>query len=323
MKILFNIKNKIEETAQKHPFTVGYLFRLLLCFCALIVMRGNIGFNGILSHILFVLVFAVVCAFLPIKLLLLTICAYLAVQIFSLSTGVGVVTCIFLIISYLLYYRFDENTGYVIILIPLLYLIKLPALIPLVLAVSAPAGTLVSVLIGFIMSFYLHYLSVNAVVIQGMTDVGEIDKMSVVLSRLFTNNELWLTLLSVAIVFIVVYFLKKINVNKSNVMAISIGAGLYMILILVSNLLLNSMTYNKLIWIVAGTVISWILALLISSVILPLDYNRTELMEFEDDEYKYFVRAVPKVSVSRETVKIKRIYSRRQVSPSKDREEHS
>ena len=104
-------------------------------------------------------------------------------------------------------------------------------------------------------------------------------------------------------------------------MAISIGTGLYLILILISNLACESMTYNKLFWIVLGSILTCILAIIITDLILPLDYNRTELIEFEDDEYKYFVRAVPKASVSRKSVKIKRISSRKRTAPKKTKEE--
>ena len=48
-------------------------------------------------------------------------------------------------------------------------------------------------------------------------------------------------------------------------------------------------------------------------------YGRDSL-EFEDEEYKYYVRAVPKAMVTKESVKIKRIYSRKRTDSSKNPE---
>ncbi len=128
---------------------------------------------------------------------------------------------------------------------------------------------------------------------------------------LITNKEMIFTIVCIVIMFIAAYYIKKIHINRSNIMAISVGAGIYLVLIIAAVLLFGTITYSKLSWYVIGTVISWIVAMIVSSLALPLDYNRTELLEFEDEEYKYYVRAVPKAQVARESVRVKRIYSRK------------
>mgnify|MGYP007102006288 CR=1 FL=1 len=321
MKHLYNLKNKLEDLYFRMPGIISYFTRLIPCLLGFLVLRANLGFNEILTNIFFVIFFAIVCAFLPLKLILLTMSAYIVVQVFSLSAGVGVLACMVFVLVYLLYFRFDEKTGFAMILIPLLCMIRLPLLVPLVLAVIAPIGSVISVMLGFIVYYLLHYLHTNAAVFQGLTDGTEITKMSVALSGFFSYRELWYTMACIAVAFFLVFFLKKINVNKSNQVAIAIGAGVYLIIILLSYLAVESITYQRLVWAVANSVISCILAILASDLILPLDYSRTELLEFEDEEYKYFIRAVPKVSVTRESVRIKRIYSRKQTDPSIRKEE--
>jgi len=41
-----------------------------------------------------------------------------------------------------------------------------------------------------------------------------------------------------------------------------------------------------------------------------VDYQRTELLQFEDDDYYYYVKAVPKLSVSESNKNIKHINSK-------------
>ena len=42
-----------------------------------------------------------------------------------------------------------------------------------------------------------------------------------------------------------------------------------------------------------------------------LDYSRTEKVQFEDDEYYYYVKAVPKMTVSAPEKKVKKITTQR------------
>lgn len=312
MKLLIDFRNKIEDLYLKYPSAAGYVTRFAALFVALLVLRGNVGFNEILSNIFFVIVFSGICAFLPLRLMVLALAAYMTVQIFSLGAGLGVITCFLVLIIYFVYYRFDEKTGYVIIFLPVLCMLRLPLLIPLILAIVAPAASILAALLGLVLYYFLHYLHIYTAVFQGVAGTDEITRMSMALSGLFGYREMWFTLVCMAAAFFVTWYLKKVNINQSHQMALCVGSGVYLILILASSLILGSITYSKLLWTVAGTLISLVLALFITGIIFPLDYSRTELLEFEDEEYKYYVRAVPKASISRESVRIKRIYSRKE-----------
>ena len=320
MKLLLSIRNRIEDIYYKRPVLTGYIVRFALALAVLMILRANLGFNEILSNFLFVVIFSAVSAFVPIKPLVFILVAYTVVQIFSLSSGVGLFACLLFIVMYFLYFRFSENTGYMILLIPLLYMIRLPIFIPLILAVAAPAGSVVSVVLGYIVYFFLRYIHVNAAVFQGTVENGEVRKLSMVISGVFTYREMWYATGCIILMFFIVYYLKRININRSNEMAMAIGSGIYLIVILICYLIFGNITSQKLLQAVIGCAISCFLAMLVSSIVLPLDYSRTELLEFEDEEYKYYVRAVPKSRISRESVRIKRIYSRKQAFPEREKE---
>ena len=108
MKFLPKLKYKIDEYYVKHPVLTGYIVRLALSVLALFLLRDNIGFNEILSNTVFVIIFALICAFIPIKLMTLALVAYAIVHLFSLSVGVGVLSCLLFVVLYLIYFRFDE-----------------------------------------------------------------------------------------------------------------------------------------------------------------------------------------------------------------------
>ena len=46
-----------------------------------------------------------------------------------------------------------------------------------------------------------------------------------------------------------------------------------------------------------------------------VDFRRTEYVQYEDDEYYYYVKAVPKINVAGEDVKVKQINARKTKKP--------
>ena len=60
--------------------------------------------------------------------------------------------------------------------------------------------------------------------------------------------------------------------------------------------------------IIAG-VVSAVIGLVIEFFVLGVDYSRSEVTQFEDDEYVYYVKAVPKSLVSQTRKSVKKFSS--------------
>ena len=79
---------------------------------------------------------------------------------------------------------------------------------------------------------------------------------------------------------------------------------------------------------VAGSLISLAVALILEFLFFNLDYTRTERVQFEDDEYYYYVKAVPKIYVAEKEKRVKKFnakdherITRRQLAEDMDIEE--
>ena len=62
---------------------------------------------------------------------------------------------------------------------------------------------------------------------------------------------------------------------------------------------------------VIGAVISAAIVKLLQFFIFNVDYSRTEYVQFEDDEYYYYVKAVPKIAVAKPSKTVKKITSQK------------
>lgn len=58
---------------------------------------------------------------------------------------------------------------------------------------------------------------------------------------------------------------------------------------------------------ILGTAAAALIATVIQFFAFNVDYGRTEKVQFEDDEYYYYVKAVPKVTVATPERKVKKI----------------
>ena len=53
------------------------------------------------------------------------------------------------------------------------------------------------------------------------------------------------------------------------------------------------------------------LAYILQFFVFSVDYSRTEHTQFEDDEYYYYVKAIPKINVTAPEMNVKRINAQR------------
>ena len=62
---------------------------------------------------------------------------------------------------------------------------------------------------------------------------------------------------------------------------------------------------------ILGVILGAAVAYVCNVVFFALDYKRTEYVQYEDDEYYYYVKAVPKLNVASEDVRIKHINAKK------------
>ena len=284
---------------------------MLITFACLMILRRYVNYNSILSSIWAVIILSVVCGFVPMRFLMVIVLAYTVAQVFTLSTALGIVFLIILALMYLLFFRYAPTYGPALMLMPILFLVRIPALIPILLAIIGPAVSVIVVIFGTIFYYLIYFLDMNAATFASTTGTLEFTKVEILVEGVFRNKEFLLMVAVLFAVFMIVHFMKRINYNYSVEIAIAVGTGAYIVLSLAAELALHTLTTQRLLNFVIGGLIAGALALLINSIFRPLDYSRTENVEFEDDEYNYYVKAIPKASFEKERVQVKRINKRK------------
>ena len=89
---------------------------------------------------------------------------------------------------------------------------------------------------------------------------------------------------------------RRSKINHSALVAIVFGNLLFLISFLLGNYFLD-ISFDTTGFII-GFVINILYTFLLLTLVLSMDYKRTEEVQFEDDDYYYFVKAIPKVAIS-------------------------
>jgi hypothetical protein len=112
-----------------------------------------------------------------------------------------------------------------------------------------------------------------------------------------------------SLVAVIVYILRNREWAFSFEIAIVAGAVSNAILFLMINYLLD-ININTIPFLL-GTLGSAVLVWAVQFMRLALNYAGVEHLQFEDEEYYYYVRAVPKMNVAAPRKRVKRINARR------------
>ena len=116
---------------------------------------------------------------------------------------------------------------------------------------------------------------------------------------------MWVMLFAVVIGILVVNGIKNRAVDHSWKIASATGAAVCVIVGASGNISLGlHMSYTMMIF---SGILGVVIGLFLEVIFFSVDYSRTENVQFEDDEYYYYVKAVPKVGVQMPEKQVKHI----------------
>ncbi|WP_022772632.1 hypothetical protein [Butyrivibrio sp. AE2015] len=305
MTSLLELKQYIKRFYIKNETYLTYVWKFLLSLISVAVINNKLGYMSSLNNIAIVLMASLLCAILPANFIIVISAAFIVGHLFALAPECALVTVIIFVLMFLLYFRFSPKDTLAVVLTPLFYFMGLPYVMPLAMGLLGTPASMVSVGFGVVVAFLISYFSSNAAAF-GSDGVEEAaNEFQSIVSGIVGNKSMMVMIVAFAITIVIVYLIRRSSVDNSWKIAISAGAISLIICILVGNLIFD--TDIALAGVIIGTVVSALLMLVVEFFSFSLDYSRTEKVQFEDDEYYYYVKAVPKVTVSTPERRVKKI----------------
>ena len=132
-----------------------------------------------------------------------------------------------------------------------------------------------------------------------------LEKLKVLIEALMSNREMQVEVAAFAITILVVYIIRRMPVDHCWTIAMITGMLIDIVVILVGDLRFE--TRISIVGLIVGSIMALVVAIILKFFIFNVDYSRTERVQFEDDEYYYYVKAVPKNTVALTEKKVKKI----------------
>ena len=308
MDNLYVIKGQLQQVYAKYSKFIDKGVQFILALAAFYMINHDLGFMSLLSNPLITLGLAVICAFLPMIVTVLAAAVLILVQMAAVSLGIMAVTAAVFVIMFVFYVRFSPKTALVILLTPLAFLFHIPYVIPVAFGLVGAPSSVVAIICGTIVYYMIDYVKTSASALKSGGATAMISQLMTYLQQVFQNKEMIITIIAFVIVLFLVYQVRRMAISHAWKSASAAGAVVSIVIMAAGSAALDvKISYPELI---LGNVAAVIVGLILELLFFAVDYSRTESVQYEDDEYYYYVKAVPKIVVAAPEKTVKRINRR-------------
>lgn len=293
---LLEFRGMARRFFQKYQMIIEPVFRFIISYLAFHTINNALAYNTKVASPVIELGLAAVGAFLP-PVVLILLCAMLAIiQVYSASPILAALVLVIFAVLYCFIARFSGKYGYAVVAVPLLFVFKMPYLIPLLLGMIATPMAIFPTVSGVIV-YYVFKVIQEAATRQDISSLDATLSLYIdVVNSLFKHKEMFITAAIFAVVILIMWLVRRLRFEFVFEITIVLGAIINILGFLLANLQLdiNVGTGDM----ILGTVVSMLLVFVAQFFRVVLDYTSVENVQFEDDDYYYYVKAVPKIDVS-------------------------
>lgn len=309
MTALLELRENLKKIYSRNEAFILPVIKFLLSFIVLSIINGKMGYMTKLDNMAIVLIVSLLCSFLPTGFMAFFAMMFAVLHMYALSIETAAVGLVVFLLLYLLFLRFTAKEALVVVLTPVLCMLKLPYVMPVAMGLIGTPASCVSVGCGVVVYYLLQTVITNAPTINSMGAEEATAKLCLLIDGMLGNKAMLVMIAAFAITVIVVYLIRRMSVDHSWTIAMVAGVMIEVMILLVGDLMYD--TNLSIVSALLGAVVTLIACKIIEFFRFCLDYSRTEKVQFEDDEYYYYVKAVPKMTVAAPTNTVKKINTQR------------
>lgn len=305
MTNLLVIREQLKKFYGDYEVYITPALKFLLALLSFILINSRMGYMSKIDNTAIVLVLALMCSFLPINLIIVLAAILILLHLYAASIECAVVAAAIFLLLFLLYFRFSPKDTLTVVLTPVCFALKIPYVIPLSMGLVGTPASAVSVGCGVIVYYMLNYINSSIPSLAAMDADGAVQKFRYIVDGVLNNKAMMVTIAAFAITIVAVYVVRRLSIDHSWTIAMVSGCILNILCMLFGDLMFN--TNISIGGVILGSIVSVAIAKVLQFFVFNVDYTRTEFVQFEDDEYYYYVKAVPKNTVTAPEKKVKTI----------------
>lgn len=306
---LLLFKERLKSFYAKNSVFVIAAVKFTVALTAFILINKNAGFMPKITNTLVPVVLALISACLPFGAIAFLAGGFLLLQLYAASIEVAAITLVFLVIVILLYYGFQPGDSVLLLVTPILFFLKVPFAVPLIVGLTGSLLSIIPISCGIFLYYVILYVKQNTAFLTGGTQTELTQVFVQVVKSIVGNQTMIVMIIAFALAVLVVYMVRNLSINYAWGIAITAGVIAQLVVIFIGDFKFDiSISVPELI---VGIAASAAAAAVCHFFVFAVDYTRTEYVQFEDDDYYYYVKAVPKIAVTKPDVKVHKINARK------------
>ncbi len=303
MKLL-EVRTFLMKIYQKGRFIINPVVKFFLSMWVFNWINSQIGFDARFTSKTVVLLMSLICSVTPGGVAVFFAMVLSLVHVFSASIFIAALLLLMYMVLYGLLMRFDPEHAIAVVAIPVLAKYNLHYCVPMVLGCTATPVSALPCACGAIIYYMMGIVKAASGREVSLKDLDAVLELyTEVVQAYLANKQMIITIGVFALVITTIYIIRKFSFDYA--LLVSVGAG---ILVNILGFLVADLHFD--VPVKAGTLI--FMSLVAGAVALiseyfkrVLDYTAIERVQFEDDDYYYYVKAVPKVNISAPHFKVK------------------
>lgn len=305
MTQLLVLREQLKKLCGKYEVYLIPIGKFLTALITFLIINGNVGYMEKLAKFPIALILALLCSFLPLNFIIICGAGLSLLHVYELSMECAIIVGIIYLLMFLLYFRFSPKDTFVVLLTPICSVLQIPYAIPMAMGLVGTPASVVSVACGVIVYHILKYIKVSANALTALDAEDIASKFKYLIDGILGNKEMFVMIVAFAITIILVYVIRRMNIDYAWTIAIIVGGLADILILLIGDLMYT--TNISILGVILGSIVAFGIVKVLQFFVFNVDYARTERVQFEDDEYYYYVKAVPKVTISTPEIKVKKI----------------
>jgi len=293
MITLSSIKRAAQELYAKHNTYLNSLGKFLLATLSFLLINQRLGHMELLNNIFVILIGALFCSFLSSNAIILLGAGLILGHLYSLSLAALLGGGGILIILLLVYFGLGAKESYAIIFTMLALVMEIPCVVPIILGLVATPLSMIPLCFGTIAFYTLQYIGRRQNTGTGSDILALVGDVQRYLRGVFKEPEMVLMIISLVAVLMVVFVVRRMAIKYAWRVAVVTGVVTYLIIYVVGSVMLG--IEDGLLWGVIGSILALVSGFITEFFLFQVDYKKTMSVQFEDEEYHYYVKAIPKL----------------------------
>ncbi len=295
----------IKRIYSRYDAYINPVLKFIFALIVLTIVNSKIGYMDRIDNLAVVLIAALICSILPTQAIALMTGIFMILHMYALAIECALVFGVLFFLMFILYIRLVPKDTIVVLLTPVLYMMKIPYVMPVAVGLFGGPMSVVSLAFGVILACFLEYVHANASTLTTLEDGNMVARIRFMVDGLLANKSMLVMCIVFAVVLLLVYILRRRAIDYAWTMAVIAGGVAELVLFFFCDIALE-LNYS-LGGIIIGSILAVAVGLFLQLFSFHLDYKRVEKVQFEDDDYYYYVRAVPKVKVSAVDRRVKKV----------------